>query len=248
LWPTWPLAQPAHWPRHPRRPKPSRLAHLVRASIASSREIRFPFWFAPSEPTASPSSLCQPGPSYMIHPLPHADRLEARLPRASPQLIAPRLPASIIATPIKAPYSPALIPPLESPLTPSPAINGVGRKSLAITHQHFLLGAPPAPYKRRAPPPSFTAPLPASFSLSPRLSSPLTKHRHRRTFTTVARPPGHRPSPGEALAELPVCSSLCCAPVGELWRTGAAGSRAPVGAPLRLGPPLCLRRHRSMVD
>jgi hypothetical protein len=42
-------------------------------------------------------------------------------PRALLQLIAPRLPASIIATPIKAPYSPALIPPLESPLTaPTP--------------------------------------------------------------------------------------------------------------------------------
>jgi hypothetical protein len=83
------------------------------------------------------------GPTRQLPHLPDVDRPEPRLPRASPQLIAPRLPASIIATPIKAPYSPALIPPLEAPLTPSPAINGVGRKSPAVTHRHFLPGAPP---------------------------------------------------------------------------------------------------------
>jgi hypothetical protein len=149
----------------------------------------------PFEPAASPTSLCHLGPSYQIHPLPRTGRPEARLPCASPQLITPRLPASIIATPIKAPYSLALISPLESPLTPSPAINGVGRKSPAITHQHFLPGAPPAPYKRRAPPPSFTAPLPASFPLSPRLSSTLTEHRaptppslHRRRLSSSTPP------------------------------------------------------------
>jgi hypothetical protein len=147
LRPTRPLAQPAHWPRHPHRPKLSRPAHPARASVASSWEIRFPFWFALSEPAASPSSLCQLGPSCQVHPLHHVSRPEARLLRASPQLIAPRLPASIIATPIKAPYSPTLIPPLESPLTPSPAINGVDRKSSAVTHRHFLPGAPPAPIK-----------------------------------------------------------------------------------------------------
>jgi hypothetical protein len=41
----------------------------------------------------------------------------------------------------------ALIPHLEAPLTPSPPINGVGRKSPAVTHRHFLPGAPPAPIK-----------------------------------------------------------------------------------------------------
>jgi hypothetical protein len=100
----------------------------------------------------------------------------------------------------------------------------------------------------RAPPPSFTVPLPAPFPLSPRLSSPLTEHRCRRTFTTVARPPRRRPSPGEALDELPVCSSLCCAPASELRRTGAAGGRAPMSAPPCPGSPLCPRRHRSTVD
>jgi hypothetical protein len=48
----------------------------------------------------------------------------------------------------------------------------------------------PGPYKRRAPSPSFTAPLPALFSLSPRLSSPLIEHcrlpvlHHRRPVAT----------------------------------------------------------------
>jgi hypothetical protein len=47
----------------------------------------------------------------------------------------------------QSPLLPALIPPLESPLTPFPAINGVGRKFPAITHRHLLPGAPPAPIK-----------------------------------------------------------------------------------------------------
>jgi hypothetical protein len=74
-------------------------------------------------------------------------------PRASPQLIASRLLASIIAMPIKAPYSPALIPPLESSLTPPPppAINGVGLKSPAVTHWHFHPEHPRPPIKGEHP-------------------------------------------------------------------------------------------------
>jgi hypothetical protein len=87
------------------------------------------------------------GPVCQLRRLPHVGRPEARLPRASPQLIAPRLPASVIATPIKAPYSPAFIPPLEATSTPSPAINGVSHKSPAVTHGHFFHGAPPTPIK-----------------------------------------------------------------------------------------------------
>jgi hypothetical protein len=64
------------------------------------------------------SHRCQLGPTRQILLVPHASRPEACLHRAPPQLITPRLPASVIETPIKAPYSPALIPPLESPLTP----------------------------------------------------------------------------------------------------------------------------------
>jgi hypothetical protein len=98
----------------------------------------------------------------------------------------------------------------------------------------------PGPYKRQAPSPSFTAPLPAHISLSPRSSLPLTERRHHRALTIVTHPPRRRSSPGEALIELPVRSSLCCAPAAELWRTGAARGRAPVSTPP------C--RRRSTVD
>jgi hypothetical protein len=130
-----------------------------------------------------------------------------------------------------------IFPPLNPLLNPS-------LSSMALKPLTSVLNSPatpprrsPGPYKRRAPPSSFTAPLPASFPLSPRQSSPLTEHRLCRAFTAVAYPPRCRPSPGEALAELPVRSSLCCAPVGELWRTGAAGGRAPVSAPPHPDPP-----------
>jgi hypothetical protein len=93
LWPTQPLAQPAHWPRCPRRPKPSRPAHPAHASVTSSREIRFPFWFTPSEPAASPSSLYQLGPGCQLHLPPPAAR--AHLCRhcspATERRLAPRL-------------------------------------------------------------------------------------------------------------------------------------------------------------
>jgi hypothetical protein len=64
-----------------------------RASVASSSEIRLPFWFAPSEPAASPTSLCQPGPRCQFHPPPLAARARSRRHRspATQRLPAPRL-------------------------------------------------------------------------------------------------------------------------------------------------------------
>jgi hypothetical protein len=79
-WPTpqpvRPLAQPAHRPRYPRRPKQSRPAHPARASVAFSREIRFPLRITPSQAghhslislstgshlSDSPPSPCRPTP------------------------------------------------------------------------------------------------------------------------------------------------------------------------------------------
>jgi hypothetical protein len=90
---------------------------------------------------------------------------------------------------------------------------------------------PPDPYERRATSSSFTTPFPALISLSPSSNLPLTERRHHRAFPVVAHPPRCRSSPGEALDELPMTSSPFCAPIGELWRTGAAGGRAPVSAP-----------------
>jgi hypothetical protein len=58
-------------------------------------------------------------------------------PRPSVPPPSSRRPTSSIETPIKAPYSFALIPPLESPLTPSPAIIGLGCKLPVVTHRHL---------------------------------------------------------------------------------------------------------------
>jgi hypothetical protein len=95
------------------------------------------------------------------------------------------------------------------------------------------------PYKRRAPPPDITAPLPAFLCFSPRSCLAPTERRCLRFCTTVARPPRRRSSSGEARAELPVLPSLFCAPAGELLCTGAVGGRTPVSAPSypRSAPP-----------
>jgi hypothetical protein len=75
LRPTRPLAQPA--------PLASLLSRAESnpTGLASPRvdgvfaEVRFPFWFAPSELAASLSSLCQVGPCCQIHlPPPPTDR------------------------------------------------------------------------------------------------------------------------------------------------------------------------------
>jgi hypothetical protein len=55
--------------------------------------IRFPFWFAPSELAASPSSLCQAGPGCQLCPPPPAARAHPRRHRAPPSS-APRVPPS----------------------------------------------------------------------------------------------------------------------------------------------------------
>jgi hypothetical protein len=121
LRPPWPLAQPAHWPRRPRRPRPSRPAHPARASVTSSREIRLPFWFAPSEPAASPTSLCQPGPA--ISSIPHLQP-----PKLACTATAPRPPsaAQLHALGATGPLPPRLhFSSLKSPLKPSLVFNGI---------------------------------------------------------------------------------------------------------------------------
>jgi hypothetical protein len=86
LWPSPLVAPPPQAETVPAGP-PSRV------SVASSREICLPFWFAPSEPAASPSSLCQPGPSCQLHPPPPAARALPRRHRspATERRPAPRL-------------------------------------------------------------------------------------------------------------------------------------------------------------
>jgi hypothetical protein len=142
LRPTRPLAQPAHRPCRPHRPKPSRRAHPARASVMSSREIHLPFWFAPSEPAASPTSLCQPGPA--VSSIPHLQ--PPKLTRAA---TAPRLPsaAQLHTSGATGPLPPRLhFPSLKSPLKPSPVFNGIKAISAGIKlpgHPSSALPYPP---------------------------------------------------------------------------------------------------------
>jgi hypothetical protein len=99
------------------------------SSLGVFAKRRLFFEFAQSgNDASSPSCHCQVGPTRQFHPLPRVGRPQSRRHLTSPHPITPRCPTSSIETPFKAPYSPALIPPLESPLTPSPAINGLGCK------------------------------------------------------------------------------------------------------------------------
>jgi hypothetical protein len=65
----------------------------------------FPFGSRLPKPAASPSSLCQPGPTCQIHPVPRAGRPQSEIPRAAaPCLGCPR---AFTALPH---HSPPLIP------------------------------------------------------------------------------------------------------------------------------------------
>jgi hypothetical protein len=111
------------------------LGPLSLSSLGVFAKRRLFFEFAQSGNDASSLSChCQVGPAHQFHHLPRADRPQSRCHLASLHPITPRRPTSSIETAIKASYSPALIPPLESPLTPSTAINGLGCKSPAVTH------------------------------------------------------------------------------------------------------------------
>jgi hypothetical protein len=141
----------------PEQPRPLHPQTTVRtlgplglSSLGVFAERRLFFEFAQSVNNVSPHVAANWAPPVRSTPfLMPADPKHA--PHASPQLIAPRLPASIIAMPIQAPYSPALIPLLESPLTPPLPINGVGRKSPAVTHWHFHPEHPQLPIKGEHP-------------------------------------------------------------------------------------------------
>jgi hypothetical protein len=77
LWPASPLVAPPPQAETIPADPPSC------ASVAPSWEIRLPFWFAPSEPAASPSSICQLGPSCQLHPPPPTARARPRHHRSS---------------------------------------------------------------------------------------------------------------------------------------------------------------------
>jgi hypothetical protein len=141
LRPTRPLAQPARWPRCPRRPKLPPPAHLARASVTSSREYVFPF-----------GSRLPSGP-----PLPHLFVNRAPAISSIPHLQPPEL-AHVVTTPrppstaqLHASGATGPLPPrlhfssLNSPLKPSSVFNGVKAINAGINPP--LPGAPLTPIK-----------------------------------------------------------------------------------------------------
>jgi hypothetical protein len=215
LQPTRPLAQPT--------PLASLLsrAKFNLAGPASPRvdgvfvEVHFPFWFAPSELAASLLSLCQVGPGCRLHLLPRVARPRPCCRRFPSCCRSPRCPLRTLDA----------AKPLPPPITPLPS-------NRALTHRnepnYLAIEAPPSTV---VTPPS----TPQHTSLGPIKATPMTPraftHHRAPLFSSpapellptelprpppchrVARSPHHRPSSGEARAELP---ALCCAPAGEL--------------------------------
>jgi hypothetical protein len=95
--PVRPLPQPAHRPRRPRGLKQTRPAHPAHASVASSREIRFPFRITPSRADRLSLVSLSTGPHLSDSPPSPApaDPVE-NLPRRCP---APRMPPSFYSPP-----------------------------------------------------------------------------------------------------------------------------------------------------
>jgi hypothetical protein len=93
--------------------------------------IRFPFWFAPSELAASPSSLCQVGPSCQLRPPPQAARARPHRHRFSAtEPLPPRL----------------HFPSLNSPLKPSPVFNGIKAINAGVNSPATPPRCSPDPY------------------------------------------------------------------------------------------------------
>jgi hypothetical protein len=207
---------------------------LVNSKIQFLIQKFFFLTFGPADLAAHSLISLSSGP-WLSAPSPTSSR--PSLP-SSPPLPGHRAPPSSAPRVPPSHYHLAFIfPPLIPLLNPHQSSMALKPLTPALTPPTTPPRCSPDPYKRRAPPPEFTAPLPASLRFSPRSSLPLTEHRHLWFCTAIARPPRCRPSSSEALAELPVLSSLYCAPAGELWCTGVAGGRTLVSVPPRPAPP-----------
>jgi hypothetical protein len=155
-------------------------------------EVRFSFWFTPSRagrlsliPLTTGPRLSAPSPT-SSHP---SSPAPPPIPgHRAPPSSAPRVPPSR--------YHLAFIsPPLISLLNPPPSSMALKSLTPALTALATPPRCSPGPYKRRAPPTSSTTPSPASFSISPCLSSVLTKrrrlpvlHHHRPASTAPPEP------------------------------------------------------------
>jgi hypothetical protein len=97
LWPSLPTGRAIPAVRN----SPGRPIQPARRSRLHGKYV-FPFGSCLPELAASPSSLYQPGPTYQIHPLPHAGRPRSKipcsgaLPRRCP---TPRMPPSFYSPP-----------------------------------------------------------------------------------------------------------------------------------------------------
>jgi hypothetical protein len=201
------MAQLAHWPRCPRRPKPL-TGPSSRVSVASLREYVFPF---------GSRLLSWP-------PLPRLSVKWAPADSSVPQLRPPELArttttsrpsraAQLRASGAAEPLPPRVhFPSLNFPLKPSPVFNGIKAINTGVNRPRPPLpGAPPNPIKGEHHPGS-----------SPHLSQPIFASLHARaSLSPSAATSGSAPlSPGlHAAARAPVrpepsspCSSLSFAP------------------------------------
>jgi hypothetical protein len=199
--------------------------------------VRFPFWFAPSELVASPSSLCQAAPGYQLRPSPPVARARPcrhRLP-ATPRCPAPRLECRrAVTTP---PSFPLPLIPLLNP--PPPIFNGV-KATIAGVNPGHPSRCFPDPYKRVSTTPGAFHPSPSfSHLLSRARTPPPTEFpdHHRATATpgrhTAVRAPVSRPPNSPRLTPpLP--------PLGRRpWTPERSEAEAPVSPvpPSMAGPP-----------
>jgi hypothetical protein len=121
LRPSRPLAQPAHWQRRPRRPKPSRSAHL--AARRSRLRGKYVFPFGSRLPSRPPLPRLSVNRAPAVSSIPHLQP-----PELACTAIAPRPPsvAQLHVSGATGPLPPHVhFPSIKSPLKPSHVFNGV---------------------------------------------------------------------------------------------------------------------------
>jgi hypothetical protein len=117
LQPTRPVAQPAHWPRRPRRSKPSRPAHL--AARRSPLRGKYVFPFGSRLPRRPPLPRLFVNRAQLSAPSPTSSRLSSPAPPPLPGHRAP--PSSMPRVPPDRYHLAFIFPPLNPLLNPPPS-------------------------------------------------------------------------------------------------------------------------------
>ncbi len=192
------LSRPAHspglgLPAGPNLPGPNRqptqpLSRPARAAFSVFCRSRFPLRFVPSRAGRLPRISLTSGPR-MSDSSPTTCRPSSPAPPPIPDHQAPLRSAPRVLSNLchLAFISPPLIP-LLNLSSSRPSSMSLRTLIPALTAPATSPRRSPDPYKRRATPPSFTAPLPALNSLSPSCSPSLTERRCHRAL------PRRRPS------------------------------------------------------